>query len=422
MLTSADLDATLKDYYTSDKIKEQTYGENPLFAMMPKESSGGRQVIGPIEYNHAGGGSANYNTAATNAANVKSKYNDATLPWRIQYQRQQIASQLLYQTESPRGAFRKAFDEFDRTLRALGLKVGKRLFRTGGGRVAKLNNTTTATTTLTLDDKADAFNFLIGDRLQFAAADGTGALRASGAVIDVTAVDTEAGTLTISANLGTAITGSAIGDFVFLEGDFGTCLSGFEDWVPGGSGRATALAASFAGMSSRTAQPVYLAGVHMDGTTMGGIDEVMIKLVGRIAKYGGVTSHIFANPETLTDLQLTTSSKMLLPQPIFSQMKSDDGEVIVGFSGFQVQIGGRTVKVYGDRNCPSNRIWAIQMDTWKMYHLGEDPILRLGEQYLGQWLHKDPLSDSLYADFGNYCNVMCSAPAWNGSAAITPSV
>jgi hypothetical protein len=419
-LTSADLDATLKDYYTTDKIKEQSYGENPFFAMIPKESSGGRQVIGPIEYNHPGGASASYVTASINASNAKSKYDDAVLPWRIQYQRQEITGQLLYQTESPRGAFRKAFDEFDRTLRALGHKVGKRLYRTGGGRAAKLNNTTTATATLTLDDPADTFNFLIGDMVQFAAADGTGSMRDSGATLQVTQIDNEAGTLTVNANLST-ITGAQATDFVFLQDDFGACLSGLEDWIPGGSTRATQLAATFAGMTNRADNPVLLGGVHLDGTKYGGLDEVMIKLVGKIAKYGGNTTHIFANPESLTDLQLTTSSKMFLPQPIYSSMKNDDGEVIVGFSGYQVQIGGKTVKVYGDRNCPSNRIWAIQMDTWKLYHLGPDPILRLGEEMLGQWLHKNPNADSLYADFGNYCNVMCSAPGWNGSAAITPS-
>jgi hypothetical protein len=27
----------------------------------------------------------------------------------------------------------------------------------------------------------------------------------------------------------------------------------------------------------------------------------------------------------------------------------------------------------------------------------------------------------MYADLGNYCNLGCSAPAWNGGASITPS-
>lgn len=422
MLTAADLDATLKDYYVTDKIKEQTYGDNPFFAMIPKESSGGRQVIQPIEYGNPGGASANYNTAATNASNVKSKYQDFVLPWQKQFQRQQIDLQLLYQTDSPRGAFRKAFDEFDRTLRSLGQKVGRRLYRTQGGRAGKLNLASVATTSLQLDDAADAFNFQIGDLVQFAAADGTGSLRSNGATVALTGVDYETGILTIAANLSATIGDAAVGDYVFQQDDFNACLGGLESWIPSGSDRATVLATSFAGVSSRATAPEYLGGVHIDGTKFGGLDEVMIKLVSKIGKYGGNTTHIFANPESLGDLQLTASSKMFLPQPIYTKMTNDAGEVIVGFSGFQVQMGARTVKVYGDRNCPSNRIWAVQMDTLKLYHLGSDPVLRLGEEQLGQWLHKDPMSASLYADFGNYCNVGCSAPAWNGSASITATV
>lgn len=420
MLTVADLDATLKDYFTEDKVKEQTYGENPLFAMMPKESAGGRQVVSPIEYNNPGGASANYNTAATNANKVKSKYADAILPYRRQYQRQEVEMALLYSTESPRMAFKKAIDEFDRTFKSLGQKVGRRFYRTGGGAAGRLNLTTAATTTLQLDDKADAFNFQIGDQVQLGAANGTGSLRASGTVIEITGVDYELGTLTIAANLNATVTGAGLTDFLFQQDDFAACLSGFEEWIPGGSTRAANLALTFATMTNRANVPEYLGGIHMDGTAFGGLDEVLIKLVGRIAKYGGLTSHIFANPETLTDLQLTTSSKLFLPQEIYSTMKNEDGEVIVGFSGFKVQIGGRTVRVYGDRNCPSNRIWGIQMDTWKLYHLA-DPINWLGEKYLGQRLHKTPNADSLYSDLGNYSNIGCSAPAWNGSAAITPS-
>lgn len=418
-LTLTDYDAVLKDYYTDEKIKEQTYAENPLFAMIPKERAGGRRIIQPVEYGNPGGASANYNTAATNAANVKSKYADFLLTWTKQYQRIEIDNQLLYSTDSPRMAFRKAFDEFDRTFRSLGQKIGRRLYRTAGGRCGQLAIASTNTTTLSFVDKADLFNVQIGDNLQFAAADGTGSLRASGAVVNVTAVDYEANTITIATNLGTTVTGVGIADFVFLQDDFGACLSGFEDWVPGGSTRATVLGNSFYG-TVRSVAPEWLGGIQMDGTAFGGVDEVMIKLVGRIAKYGGMTSHIFANPETLTDLQLTTSSKMFIPQEIYTTMKDDAGNVIVGFSGFKVQIGGRTVRVYGDRNCPSNRIWAIQMDTFKLWHAGE-PVNWLGEEWLGQRLHKTPNADTLYADLGNYSNVGCSAPAWNGSASITPS-
>ena len=418
-LSLTDYDQVLKDYYTDDEIAEQTYSDNPFFAMIPKEQAGGRQYIQPVEYGRPGGASAVYATAKNNANNVKSKYQDFVIPRQKQYQRVEIDNELLYATDSPRGSFRKAFDEFDRGFRSLGEKVGRRLYRTTGGSCGQLAATTTLTGAVAiLTDKADVFNFEIGDQVNFAAADGTGSLRDTGTVLEVTDLDYELGTVTFGANLNT-ITGIAVGDFLFMQDDFGVCLAGLESYFPQAN-RATALTTSFMGIASRAPNPVRLAGISMDGTKMGGLDEVLIKLVGRIAKHGGQTSHIFANPETLTDLQLTSNAKVLLPQEIYTKMTNDAGEVIVGFAGFKVQIGGRTVRVYGDRNCPSNRIWAIQMNTLKLYHAG-DPVNWLGEEWTGQKLTKSQDADTMFADLGNYSNVGCSAPAWNGGAIITPS-
>lgn len=418
---ATDYDAVLKDYYTDDKIKEQSYTDNPWFAMVPKEEDGGKRYVQPIEYGNPGGASAVFGTAATNANKSKSKYLDFYITRQKQYQRVDIENELLYATNSPKASFRKAFDEFDRGFRSLGEKIGRRLYRTSGGQIGKMANTTTNTTVITLADKADAFNYQIGMQLQFSATDGSGTLLASGATTEVSQIDYEAGQITCLDNLGVKIAGIATTSYVFQEDDYAACLAGLEDWIPSGTDRATRLGLPFFGASSRSANPQRLGGINMDGTAMGGLDEVLIKLVGRIGKHGGMTSHIFANPETLTDLQLTSNAKVLLPQEIYTAMKNEDGEVVVGFSGFRVQIGSRTVRVYGDRNCPSNRIWAVQMDTWKLYHAG-DTINWLGEEWTGTKLTRSQTADSMFADLGNYCNLGCSAPAWNGSASITPSV
>lgn len=417
-LNATDYDAVLKDYYTDDKIKEQSYSENPWFAMVVKEQAGGRRYVQPIEYGNPGGASAVFGTAATNSATGKSKYLDFLINRQKQYQRVSIENELLYSTNSPRDSFAKAFDEFDRGFRSLGEKIGRRMYRTSGGSIGKMANTTTATNVIVLADKADAFNYQLGQQLQFAPADGTGPLDGGGATLEVTGIEYETGQITLAANLNT-IAGISATDYVFGQDDFGVCLAGLEDWIPSGPDRNTRLAASFFG-ATRNNAPERLGGIHMDGTTMGGLDEVLIKLVGRIGKHGGQTSHIFANPETLTDLQLTSNAKVLLPQEIFTAMKNDEGEVIVGFAGFRVQIGSRTVRVYGDRNCPSNRIWAVQMDTWKLYHAAE-VVNWLGEEWTGTKLTRSQTEDAMFADLGNYCNLGCSAPAWNGSASITPS-
>ena len=50
--TLTNQDAVLKDYYTDDKIKEQSFGENPLLAFIKKERgqmAGGRRYVQPLE-------------------------------------------------------------------------------------------------------------------------------------------------------------------------------------------------------------------------------------------------------------------------------------------------------------------------------------------------------------------------------------
>ena len=414
--TLSNQDAVLKDYYTDDKLKEQSFGENPLLAFIKKERgqmAGGRRYVQPVEYGHQSGGSADYTLAMTN--NTASSYEDFLISRKKQYQRIQVDHDLLLGSGNARESFVKAMDQFDRGLKGLGEKIGRRLYRTQGGAMGKMANSTAATTTITLADKASAFNFHIGQTLQFAAADGTGSLRDSGDTTTVVSVDHEAGTMVVADTLDTKIASIGTTDYIFAAGDFNACLAGLEGWLPVDD-RSTALSTSFNSVT-RSASPVYLGGVYMDGTAMGGLDEVIIKLVGKISKYGGQTSHIFANPESLSDLELLSNSKMRIVAELNTKVMGSTGEQLVGFSGYRAIVGGRSVKVYGDRNCPSNRIYGLQLDTWTLWHTGEF-INWLGESYTGSKIQMSQNDDAAEARLGAYMNLGCSAPGWNGVAKI----
>lgn len=410
-------DALLKDYYTDDKLKEQSFGDNPFFAFIKKERgqmAGGRRYVQPVEYGHPGGGSADYGEAMTNG--TASKYDDFLIPRKRQYQKVEVDHELMFSTGSQRESFKKALDEFDRGLKGLGEKVGRRLYKTMGGAAGKMNNSSVAVAVITFAEKASIFNIHIGDKLQFSDTDGTGSLRDSGDYVTVTEVDHEEATATVDATLNVGITGIAVGDYVFQKGDYNACLAGLEDWLPAGSDRATKLATSFNSVT-RSVAPVYLGGVYMDGTGFGGLDEVIIKLCGKLGKYGASTSHILANPESLSDLELLSNSKMRIVSELNTKIIGDSGEVLVGFSGYRAICAGRTVKIYGDRNCPGDRLYALQLDTWTLWHTG-NLINWLGEQYTGSKMKMSEDADSAEARLGSYMNLGCSAPGWNGVAKI----
>lgn len=420
--TLANQDAFLKDIYTDEKILEQSFGDNPWLAFVQKKrgvTAGGRRYVQPVEFANPSGAGADYGFAMTD--NTTSQYQDFLLSRMKQYQRIQVNNELLYATEKKSDAFVQALKEFDRGIRSLGEKIGRRLYRTQGGALGQLSIASTATTTLSFTDNAAVFNFTINQVLQFSTTDGSGSLLDGGDTTTVTAIDHEAGTVTIADTLGTKISGITTSSYVFQRGDYNACISGLADWLPGDtSTRATLLAASFNNIT-RSTSPVQLGGVYLDGRTVGDLDAVIIKLTAKITKYGGTTSHIFANPESLADLELVSTSKVRILSDVTGEVRSSDtGNLIVGFAGYKALCGGRLVMIYPDRNCPSNRLYALQGDTWTLWHTGEW-INWTGEMATGLRLRPSENEDSVEARLGAYQNLGCSAPGWNGVAQLNAS-
>lgn len=417
--TTTNQDAILREVYTDEAVQQQSYGENPLFAFIQKKrgkTAGGRRYIQVVEFGNPGGTSADYASAMTD--NTTSSYEDFAIPRKFQYQRVKIAHELLFATEKKSEAAVNALTEFDRGFRSFGEKVGRRLYRTQGGSLGQLALSSITTTTLTFTDNAAVFNFQIGQTLQFALADGSGSLLDSGDTTTVTAVDHEAGTVTIADQLDTKIAGITTASFVFQRGDFNACLAGLEDWMPVDN-RATKLAASFNAVT-RSAAPVYLGGVFMDGTSFGALDEVFIKLAGKVGKYGGKPDYAFANHESLSDLELVSNSRVRILGALDTKIVGESGDIIVGFGGYRVLVGGRPVDVYPDRNCPSNRFDLLQLNTWTLWHTG-DLINWLGESYTGNKMQPSREDDSAESRLGGYMNLGCSAPGFNAVAKINPS-
>lgn len=418
--TIANQDAFLKDIYTDEKVLEQSFGDNPWLAFVKKKRgvmAGGRRYVQPVEFDNPGGAGATYEFAMTD--NTVSQYDAFLLTRQKQYQRIVVSNELLYSTEKKSDAFVNALKEFDRGIKSLGEKIGRRLYRTQGGAMGQLSIASTNTTTLSFTDSAAVFNFKINQVLQFSTTDGSGSLLDGGDTTTVTAIDHEAGTVTIADNLGTKIAGITTSSYVFARGDYNLCISGLADWLPGDSAtRATLLAASFNDVT-RSVSPVQLGGVYFDGRSAGDLDAVLIKLTAKIVKYGGMTSHIFANPETLSDLELVSNSKVRILSDITGEVRSaETGNLIVGFPGYRALCGGRSVMIYPDRNCPSNRLYALQGDTWTLWHSAEW-INWTGEMATGLRLRPSENEDSVEARLGAYQNLGCSAPGWNGVAQLT---
>ena len=65
-------EAALKQHYTSDRIENMVYKDNPLFAMIAKyEQFGGENLKLPIKFGIPQGRSATFTTAQANKTNTK---------------------------------------------------------------------------------------------------------------------------------------------------------------------------------------------------------------------------------------------------------------------------------------------------------------------------------------------------------------
>jgi hypothetical protein len=406
----SDHDAVLKDHYTKEKVRDLSYFNNPFFGMVKKKKQGGRRYVQPVKLQRPHGGSAVLSTAITNQ--TKSRFEDFLLTRVKRYQVATVENEVMMASMEDEDAFLPAFDEFDEAFKTCGDVIAKQMFRTKGGSIGRIATTTTlAGADCILTDPADVFNFYIGQKCTSDTVDGGGTETDSGDTLEVIAIDVENYTVTFGENID-SVSGIAQGDFLFTQGDYGATMAGLESWMPV-LNRATVLAADFYGVT-RTAWGEKLGGVYYDGTGVQ-IDEVVIKLVTKVVKHGGMPNCIIANPETIGNLQLLWNGKRQLHEIEYRVSPT------VGFPGFKCVVPGATgpITFHGDRNCPENRLYALQMDTWTLWHAGACPgfLLRsLGNSAYGGILLPGATTDDWQSRIGGYYNLGCSAPGFNGVA------
>ena len=87
-------------------------------------------------------------------------------------------------------------------------------------------------------------------------------------------------------------------------------------------------------------------------------------------------------------------------------------EADIAFAGIRVHAPYGPITVIPDRNCPPQRAFLLQMDTWKLRSLGKAPhILTYGLEGLEGL--RVGTADALEIRIGYYANLICNAPGWN---------
>lgn len=411
--------AMLKDYYSPDYNKNLSYTDNVLLGLLPKKMAGGEQFVQAINHAKPGNASATFSTAQTNSSN--SKYKAFNIAPVNTYQTAKVATRIIAASLESAGAFAKATEEFDNAHKSLAEKINRRLYRTSSGKIGRLNNSTVTTTVGTLTDPADAWNFEEGDVIVLDDADGGGSVRAG--TLTVSSVDPEAGTVTFTANIDTGITSPAVNDYLFHSGDYDLCATGLEDWLPVDN-RATKLAASFHGVT-RSTNPERLGGVYFDGSGAGDLNEVVIRLVSKVAARGGKPDLVVLHTDRFAQLQLAWLSKTTVFENLQVNVReSVDGRMTTFttlYPGMRAMVGGYMVTVVADRTCPSNRMYALTRSTWKIWHQFELPCFP-NAAVGASLLNPAATADEYEGRCAAYWNLGCSAPSHNGVAKLPGTI
>ena len=365
--TMTNFAAMLKEYYSPDRVAKLILSDSPFLAMVPKKSIVGESWDLPIVYAGTAGRSSAFATAQANKTQTSStKFQIDTAP---DYALASLNRRVMLASRSNAGAFLPAAKVvIDDAMMQLRRSLAINAFRDGSGARAKGEELNIAKTVLKLANREDAVNFQVGDVLQSAATKTAGAVRAGTAPI--TGIDRSAGELTFGTDITTLITGALETDFLYQQGDYDATLKGLGAWIP----QTAPGTAPFFNVV-RSTDTDMLGGVRYNATGQlryeGLIDgQSEVAMVG-----GGRPTHAFCNPVDFRALVKELEAQVTRPRTVNREVPVRRGsKATVGFTGIEIQGDAGTIEVFADRFCETGVAYVLQLDDWRMAHIGSELV------------------------------------------------
>jgi len=373
-----------------------------LSKLAKKDGFTGANMAVPIWYGNPMARSASLSTAVTRSTNTNiapAKSEQWVVTRAKDYAVTTIDAEAIMASRDNPGAFVEARkSQIDMMLDQLGHSASIACYGSGSGSIGRRSSLSSNTITLTVP--ADAKNFSVGMSLVAGPNDSASGLRTNSAVVYVTAVDLDAGTVTV--NDASLVGSFADNDYLFPEGDPGVKMKGLAGWLP--------LTAPTAGDSffsvDRSVDTVRLAGNRLDNSSAP-ISENLLTLAEKCVMVGGRPDAAYLNHTNFSTLVKELGSKVVY--------NDGGGKAGVGFRGVEIYTSAGVLTVFPDPDCPSNRGYVLQMDTWKLHHLGGFPHLVMDD---GNNAIRQASDDGIEVRARYYGQLVCTAPAFNGVMSI----
>ena len=415
MLDLTALDAALKQHYSVKRVRDMVYKKNPLLAMVPKYTKfGGKNLPVPIRYADPANRSAGFQQGQRSvgsgpSSTSASAFQDFLLTRVKNYSFAYLDGETVEAAQGDMNTFvREATNEINGAINIITRDLAGDLYKDGTGVRGRVSGT--PGTTMTLATTEDVVNFEVGMALVVATT-ATGTIRSSSDVPTISGINRDTGVITLSTDVSGYGSAWADGDYVFAYGDAPNNsgllpkVVGLDGWIPSSAPGAT----SFFGVD-RSIDTTRLGGVRYDGTSET-IEEALIGAAVRLSREGGSPDCVFMNQTHVGELLKSLGSKVQ-----YDVAKSHDG--IIGFDAIRIHTPAGVIKVIADLNCPVGVAYMLQMDTWKLYSLGESPKFLSQD---GLKMLRQATSDSYEVRLGYYAQFGCDAPGWNCRIALPTS-
>lgn len=381
-----------KRLYSDKQVGDLAMRDHPLFKMMKKEGGfTGSGFYYPIRYGNPQSVGGTFATTQGDAASSKGL--QLNVSRKAKYGVITLDSEALYAAKGQAGAFLDLVSqETEGVLEEMGDSLAFDLYRDGNGIRGRRSSISSAVITLTVAD--DARNFKVG--MTMGADDtSTGLSPRTGDSI-VLGVDENAGTVTITA--AGDITSFADNDWLFRAGDPGTCMSGLADHIPL---TAPSAGESFRGVD-RTAHTRLLAGVRVDDTATA-IEENAGLVAVKIAQSGQKANTCMLNPVNFWQVVRRLNAKVTYD--------GGGNKAAYGFEGCDIHSPAGTLRVVSDPDCPTNRGYVMNLDSWFLKHLEGLPHI-VSED--GRPTLRRATSDGIETRVRAWVNSICTRPGANG--------
>lgn len=422
--------ATLKELYSDDAwvMKDLVFNRNPALALVDKDETemglGGKYFPIPCLYDTGAGRSANFGLAQQYQTAPQTVEFQVT---RVQnYSLATLTGDFLRASAQNIGAFMPGAElNVKSAFQAIGNDLAHDLFSDGSGMRGTygLGAGSISNGVITLDSLGQVYQFSVGMALTSYSVSGQTPTQSTGANLGfVIAVDTSAGTVTVSPTAGGAAGTptnwstafpylSQDGDTNFITNGLASAnmlkLAGFLAWLPltapGGSD-------NFFGVN-RSVSPTKLAGLRFNGASES-IQDALIDAVNELAANGneaGDPNFIFINP-----ISYQTVVKQLTSQGVYQMIRAKiNEEVSISFKALVLPTANGEIAILQDRNCPSQTAFVITLKTWKLRTLGKCPQFLTYPGFYDQLGIPVQGSDAIQLQIGYYGNFTCNAPGSN---------